>query len=134
MGAVAFSHTVKYVRCECSVCSIRFAFDESFYDRRHTDGKSFYCPNGHSQYYTENTKRKHEQELAQERRKTEFYKSQYKNKQRQCEQQKKKAAAYKGHLTRTKNRVKNGVCPCCNRSFVNLARHMKNKHPHYSED
>lgn len=41
--------------------------------------------------------------------------------------------AYKGQLTRTKNRVKNGVCPCCNRSFDNLARHMKSKHPNYGE-
>lgn len=26
-------------------------------------------------------------------------------------------------------RIHNGVCPCCNRSFVNLQRHMKTKHP-----
>lgn len=26
-------------------------------------------------------------------------------------------------------RVNNGVCPCCKRSFTNLARHMKTKHP-----
>jgi len=39
--------------------------------------------------------------------------------------------ATKGVLTRTKNRVKNGVCPCCNRSFVNLQRHMKSEHPRY---
>lgn len=30
--------------------------------------------------------------------------------------------------TRIKNRVKNGVCPCCNRTFENLARHMQAKH------
>lgn len=26
-------------------------------------------------------------------------------------------------------RVSNGVCPCCTRSFQNLAAHIKNKHP-----
>ena len=26
-------------------------------------------------------------------------------------------------------RVHNGVCPCCNRSFQNLQKHMKTKHP-----
>lgn len=26
-------------------------------------------------------------------------------------------------------RVDRGVCPCCNRSFQNLARHMATKHP-----
>jgi hypothetical protein len=29
-------------------------------------------------------------------------------------------------------RVGNGVCPCCNRTFEDLARHMKVKHREYS--
>lgn len=35
-------------------------------------------------------------------------------------------------LKRHKARIKNGVCPCCQRSFVALARHMKAKHPEYT--
>ena len=42
-----------------------------------------------------------------------------------------KLSASKGQMTKLKNRVKNGVCPCCNRTFVNLLRHMKSKHPEY---
>lgn len=38
-------------------------------------------------------------------------------------------AATKGTLTKIRKRVHNGVCPCCNRTFANLARHMKTKHP-----
>jgi hypothetical protein len=30
-----------------------------------------------------------------------------------------------------KARIKNGVCPCCTRSFTNLREHMKTKHPDY---
>jgi phage/plasmid primase-like uncharacterized protein len=30
---------------------------------------------------------------------------------------------------RLKARAKAGVCPCCNRTFKQLAAHMKNKHP-----
>jgi len=40
-------------------------------------------------------------------------------------------SATKGVITKIKKRVHNGVCPCCNRSFVNLNRHMKTKHPDY---
>jgi hypothetical protein len=43
-------------------------------------------------------------------------------------------AATKGHVTRKKRqleRVASGVCPCCNRSFVNLRRHMKTQHPEF---
>jgi hypothetical protein len=43
-------------------------------------------------------------------------------------------SATRGHLTRAKKRerrVAAGVCPCCNRSFANLARHMAGQHPSY---
>lgn len=38
----------------------------------------------------------------------------------------------KGVVTRTRNRIANGVCPCCDRSFTNLQRHMASKHPDYA--
>ncbi len=34
---------------------------------------------------------------------------------------------------RTRKRVGSGVCPCCSRTFQQLARHMKAKHPAYTE-
>lgn len=37
----------------------------------------------------------------------------------------------KGYITKIKNRVGNGVCPCCNRTFQNLKSHMNTKHPNY---
>ncbi|HYC31767.1 MAG TPA: hypothetical protein VEB59_05720, partial [Gemmatimonadales bacterium] len=35
----------------------------------------------------------------------------------------------KGVVTKIKRRVAGGVCPCCNRTFSDLARHMSGKHP-----
>jgi hypothetical protein len=46
---------------------------------------------------------------------------------------KRSLTAHKGHTTRIKNRIAAGVCPCCNRTFKNLARHMGNKHPDYKD-
>ena len=40
-------------------------------------------------------------------------------------------AATKGHMTRLKKRVVAGVCPCCNKTFQDLAKHMKGQHPEY---
>jgi predicted trehalose synthase len=37
--------------------------------------------------------------------------------------------ACRGHFNRVCRRIKAGVCPCCNRTFSNLASHMKTKHP-----
>lgn len=41
--------------------------------------------------------------------------------------------ATKAKLATVEGRVANGVCPCCGRSFVQLSRHMKTKHPEYVE-
>lgn len=42
--------------------------------------------------------------------------------------------ATKGVVTRIKNRVGHGVCPCCNRTFHDLQRHMASKHAGYAQD
>lgn len=41
--------------------------------------------------------------------------------------------AEKGAKTRIKNRIANGVCPACNRSFKDLHSHMACKHPHFTK-
>ena len=43
------------------------------------------------------------------------------------------AARTRKELHSVKARVAHGVCPCCNRTFKQLARHMKTKHPDYVE-
>lgn len=43
------------------------------------------------------------------------------------------AAADWAQLTKTRKRIANGVCPCCHRTFQNLARHMAGQHPAYEE-
>lgn len=40
----------------------------------------------------------------------------------------------KGEVTKLKKRIANGVCPCCKRSFCNLAAHMKTQHPEYTKE
>jgi hypothetical protein len=42
--------------------------------------------------------------------------------------ERKKLQTRHSHL---RERVKNGVCPCCRRNFENLQRHMKTQHPGY---
>jgi len=42
--------------------------------------------------------------------------------------------ALRGVATRRKNqlnKVKKGVCPCCDRFFENVYKHMKTKHPEH---
>ncbi|WP_159103999.1 hypothetical protein [Rhodopseudomonas sp. B29] len=52
----------------------------------------------------------------------------------QREAAERRAAAARGQVTKIKNRVGHGVCPCCNRTFANLARHMAGEHPGYTAE
>lgn len=38
----------------------------------------------------------------------------------------------KAAKTRIKNRIAKGVCPCCNRYFKELDRHMHDQHPEFT--
>ena len=40
----------------------------------------------------------------------------------------------KAAKTRIKNRIAAGVCPCCNRTFQNLAKHMAGQHPDFTPE
>jgi hypothetical protein len=41
------------------------------------------------------------------------------------------AAAAKGNVTKLRKRAAAGVCPCCNRTFLALQKHMAHKHPDF---
>lgn len=40
-------------------------------------------------------------------------------------------ARTEAEMRRQKVRIHNGVCPCCNRTFVRLGMHMAKQHPDY---
>lgn len=85
--------------------------------------ENFYCINGHSAVFGGETEaQKLAKQLASQKEATEFQR-------RRLESEEKLHRATKGQLTKLKNRVTNGVCPCCNRTFKNLQRHMQSKHP-----
>lgn len=52
--------------------------------------------------------------------------------EKEAEHFRKSRDGIKGALAKERKRVGNGVCPCCNRSFSNLQRHMKTKHPQHA--
>lgn len=117
----------------CYECKIPFAVPAVIRADWQQNGENFYCPNGHIQHYTEsdvqrlNKKLKREQEqLELERKRTQWAQQAARNAEN-------RRRAEKAAKTRIKNRVAKGVCPCCNRSFPNLHRHMETKHPDYTE-
>ena len=117
---------------ECCNCHVAFGVPEDFYKRRKKDHELFYCPKGHSQHYTGKTEeQKLREELEAERQRTARAKENAEYQRAEKERIELRRRATAGALTRVKNRVGNGVCPCCKRTFQQLARHMTAKHPTY---
>jgi hypothetical protein len=116
-----------YNELEVTVCTcgVLFAVPEKLLDQRRYDGESFYCPHGHSlSFKGERTTQEAKLRRANER-----------NAQLTAENDQLDASrrAYKGQATRLRKRAAGGVCPCCNRTFKELGRHMKDQHPDFVE-
>lgn len=124
------SETILYTTTSCCVCGVHFALSEDYDRARRGDHKSFYCPNGHPLSYTGPSEaEKRAQRLQREVEAAAAQAHFWRNEQ---ERTKRQLISAKGQLTKTKRRVANGVCPCCDRSFVNVARHMATQHPDYT--
>jgi phage/plasmid primase-like uncharacterized protein len=108
---------------ECCNCGVLFALTADLKQHRLDDHQTFYCPNGHPQSYVGKTDA---EKLREARTEIERIKAETRAKL-QAEQDQRAAAERELH--RHRQRARGGVCPCCKRSFVQLARHIKVKHP-----
>lgn len=116
---------------ECYSCKMLYAIPASLkraaiaWPGNQPRGWTLCCPLGHEWHYTGLNL---EQKLRNERQRREATQALLDHEQRSH-------AATRGHVTRKKKqlaRVANGVCPCCNRHFTNLERHMTTKHPDFT--
>lgn len=115
-------------------CGINHAIPKALKSKQEEDHRNgvrqtdIYCPLGHAYVIAGKgeAERLREQMEQVERRATSLIS--------QLDQEKASHAATKGQLTKTRKRVANGVCPCCNRSFVQLSRHMKTQHPDFKTE
>jgi len=117
----------------CCNCFTHFVMDRSLYDHHRTNGGTFYCPNGHGQHYAETEVQRLKKQLDNANKRMGWAKNSATRALAEVQQVKREKAAIKGQLTKTRNRIANGVCPCCNRTFQNVARHMDTKHPDFKK-
>lgn len=114
--------------CPAHGCGVEFAVTAGYDSRRVDKGDDFYCPNGHAMSYTNSTARK----LARERERAGRLAAQLEQERAAHATTERRRRSAKGQLTKVRRRVAHGVCPCCNRSFADLAAHMAEKHPKYA--
>lgn len=116
--------TERFVTIPCchERCGITFAVPESLDNIWRNDGRGFWCPNGHSLSYLDE---------ASDRTKLKQAEARERHLQDQLEAAEREAENQRRTIIRERSRFANGVCPCCNRSFSNVRRHMSTQHPDY---
>jgi hypothetical protein len=124
-------YTGRLTITHCGVCSIRFAMPDDLMTRCRERGDGFWCPSGHRLVFITTEAEKLRRELAREVDRTKSARddaNRYRIQRIRVEHQ---LRSVKGHQTRLKKRISAGVCPCCTRTFQNVARHMESQHPDY---
>lgn len=116
----------------CPDCGVTYAIPLTMQEHAWQRGQRqivWFCPNGHELGYNGPSQAERERDAAraaltraQDRATAE--RDLREHTERQLRSQ-------KAATTRAKKRHAAGVCPCCNRTFQQLTRHMASKHPDY---
>jgi hypothetical protein len=132
MTQITLGVTLTAIHCGC--CGGTYAINERYRERKQETGEGWHCPYckcswGYKE--GENARLKRELEAAKNQEVAEQQRhDQTKTHLRETEIQ---LRAQKGQVTKIKNRVAKGTCPCCRRSFKDMAKHMKTEHPNFIE-
>ena len=127
----------------CSECGITFGVPDAWIRDKRENGNAFYCPNGHEQYFLgksaeeklkeelERTKASHQAEINRVVKEKEWAKQEAKLAKYDAKIQRSHAKAAVTISRKLRQRLKTGLCPCCEVKFDNLEDHMKKEHPRY---
>ena len=134
------AHTINEITTlevtHCSSCHVMHALPAAFLNARRKDRMTFYCPNGHTQWYPGKTDAERAKELEAQleaaRRTVKFLRDDQAQTRIERDAAKRSAAAYKGALTKARKRVGKGTCPECKRHFPALREHMASQHPEHA--
>lgn len=116
---VTYSDTLVADSCWCGVW---FAVPSVLHRAFVEDGKTLYCPLGHAVVVKVS-------DVAALRKDLERAKARETAVRDQLVASTRSNAALRGEATKARKRAAAGVCPCCHRSFVQMARHIASKHP-----
>lgn len=127
---------MKIIRCY--KCKTEFGMADDIYNialsRR--EKFAFYCPNGHDQHFItgESEEEKLRRERDQLKQSIAYEQDRLRAEREAREAAERRVRAARGQITKLKNRASKGVCPCCNRHFTNLERHMHSQHPGFTSE
>lgn len=130
--ALKLAQNWSVIVCCHEACGLPFAVmtnQEEFWRKKKT---RFYCPHGHAQgFYGRNEADNLRKQLEQKQKWLDQANAAASRERDARIAAEAKERAHRSAKTRLKNRISNGICPCCNRTFQNLARHMQDEHPFF---
>jgi hypothetical protein len=115
-----YTETLTVTHCWCGIA---LAIPDNLFRFAKTKPTDVYCPLGHVFVFRDTYKEKYEAEERRHRATRDLLHAEERS-----------HTATRGHLTRQRKRLKAGVCPCCGRTFKQLARHMQCKHPDFKPE
>ena len=129
MSCVNFSLELEVINCW--VCGCVFAMSSNLKAEMKSKEQTLFCPKGCRLGLGEPHWKVDMDHLRQSEK---YYRTRSIENRERAEKTERQLIATRGVVTRIKNRVSKGVCPCCNRTFANLTRHMGTQHPDFSDD
>lgn len=120
-------HGINCIVLECGTCGVPFTMPEVVYNAQVEEGGFHTCPNGHSRGW-DKSRSQREAEIRDIAR----LRQSVAQKDDEIDDLKAQASKLKGETARILKRSSAGICPCCHRTFRQMAAHMKSKHPGYN--
>ncbi len=138
--AKTLTYTGELVITSCW-CGIQLAVPSSLHRKAQADSSTaIFCPLGHEFIYSQNEsdRQRERAETAERLLETANRRARIRERalQDQADAAERSARAYKGHVTRLRNRIANGVCPVagCRRHFDNVQAHIEGQHPEWAAE
>lgn len=129
--------TTAYIQLEnttCCVCGVVFAVPQYMLQNARANAGTLYCPSGHSLTWFETEADRLRKQLAQATSRNEQIETRLRQERERNEAAERRVSAARGQLTKLKNRIGAGACPCCGRFFQELSSHMLTKHPEFRKE
>jgi hypothetical protein len=119
--------TTTLVAVSCCNCGVEYAIPDSLNNgalgQRGPNGRSIYCPNGHSWHYVGETEAEKERRLRkQEQDRSAALRA-------DLDRAEASLRTTRGVVTKMRKRAIVGSCQFCHRNFANVARHVASQHP-----
>ncbi len=123
---ITFTESVTLEKITCGSCAGTMALNQQWLEEKRRESGGFTCPYcGIRRGWWKSESDRLREQLDAKARELVVSKCETSRERNLREH----AEKMRAESDRKLRRVKVGVCPCCNRTFTNLARHMKTKHP-----